>query len=136
MLIRSKLSFILTVSGIFLYPGLNEVSDVNGEKIVSNDYFKDFQKVGNLEVIEVDSVDKNETDEDDDNKDHPIVSTIFSSSTEDAVELIEELFIIGELRLLVEKETARKPKRKKVIDALNRQIAKLTEDRKTKVENE
>jgi len=137
MLVRSKLPFILTVAGIVIYPGLNEFSDVIGEKLSNSDYFKEKQKESNLEVVEVDSIDKEKIEELDLNG-HPIVGTIFMSSAEDAVELINELFIIGDLRLILEKENLRKPKRKKVLDAVQRQIAKLTEDRKEekKADNE
>lgn len=137
MLVRSKLSFILSVAGIIIYPGLNEFSDAIGEKLTNSDYFKEKQKESSLEVIEVDSIDKEKIEEGE-QEGHPIVGTIFASSADDAVELIEELFIIGELRLILEKENSRKPKRKKVLDAVNKQIAKLTGDRKEekKVDNE
>lgn len=134
MLVRSKLSFVYTIAGFFLYPGMNEFSQVDGEKIEKSPSFKEKQKEGLLEIIEVDSAKKDAVLEDDENV-KPIVATILSADASDAVELIEELFLIDELRTILEKETARKPKRKKVIDAAQKQLDKLTEDRKKDEDN-
>lgn len=127
MLVKSNLSHVLTVSGLFIFPGINEFTKEESAIISKSQYFKDFQKDDSLQIIEVDLEEKIDSDEEGVN---PIVATILSASAEDAIELINEFFLIDDLRILQEKESERKPKRKKVIDAIARQLAKLTADRK------
>lgn len=128
MIIVSKEVCVMVLSGINIFPGVNEFGSEDSKKLEKDKLFEKFVESGRFDLLDV----ENEDSEDEDESvtlesERPIIKTVTSANIEDAKEIIEELYIVEDLEAILDAEKAGK-NRKKVITAVKKQIENLTKE--------